>query len=635
MQAQDILKKYWGYTQFRGLQQNIVQSVLKKHDVLAILPTGGGKSICFQVPALMTTGLCIVVSPLIALMKDQVYNLEKRNIKAKAIYAGLSKNEVDEILYKSSKGEYKFLYVSPERLQSKIFKLYLNDLPVSLIAIDEAHCISQWGYDFRPSYLLINILRESKPFVPVIALTASATKLVKDDIVEKLKLKNHSFFQQSFHKPNLSYSAFNVVSKINKVVEILNNVQGSSVVYCKNRRHTTYVAELLKLQNISADFYHAGLLQQERNLKQENWINNKTRVIVCTNAFGMGIDKPDVRTVIHYDIPDCLENYYQEAGRAGRDGKRAFAILLYNNDDVQNLLQSAENKFPNLSKIKEVYRALANYLQLPVGLGMGNQYDFDVVDFARNFKLDVQLAINVLKILEAEGHFVLTESVFIPSKIQVIIDKNSLENFCDLYKSIENTLKGLLRTYVGILDGEVRINEKRLAKATQQSYEKIEKDLKFLLQHNVIKYTIQKESPQLIFILNRAEVDNLHIDETRYKKRKIQYENRINALVDFVKITTLCRSKIIGNYFEDFSIEDCNVCDNCIKKKTKPLTRVEFENFKTKILSLAQNSEIKIDNIEKQFKSIKKEKFWQLIDFMKEEKLILIDSFGIVHVLKS
>ncbi|HRE39678.1 MAG TPA: ATP-dependent DNA helicase RecQ, partial [Chitinophagaceae bacterium] len=356
----EILKRYWGYNAFRPLQEEIINSVLHGKDTLALMPTGGGKSLCYQVPALVKPGLCLVISPLIALMKDQVENLRKKGITAYAIFSGMSRKEVINIFNVATESNCKFLYVSPERLETALFKEYLPGLDINLIAVDEAHCISQWGYDFRPPYLRIAALRKELPGVPMLALTASATPDVQNDICKKLEFTDKQVFRQSFERPNLSYSCFKVDSKINKIIEVLQKVPGSSIVYCKSRKRTKEISELLRLQNISSDFYHAGLVQEERNKKQEAWIGNKTRVIVCTTAFGMGIDKPDVRTVIHADVPDCLENYYQEAGRAGRDGKTSYAVLLYDNRDLHELEEMADLRFPGLDDIRNVYQSVAN-----------------------------------------------------------------------------------------------------------------------------------------------------------------------------------------------------------------------------------------------------------------------------------
>ncbi|MBV9989051.1 MAG: ATP-dependent DNA helicase RecQ, partial [Chitinophagaceae bacterium] len=378
-----ILKKYWGYDEFRPLQEDIIESVLAGRDTLALLPTGGGKSICFQVPALIKEGLCLVISPLIALMQDQVDNLLARNIPAAVIHSGLSYFEVKKILQSGTQGDYRFLYLSPERLETKLFKEYLPALSVDLVVVDEAHCISQWGYDFRPPYLRIAALREELPDTTLIALTASATPAVQEDIMQKLLFRQPNIFRQSFERPNISYSVFSVDSKINKLIDILNKVPGSSIVYCGSRKQTKELAQLLGLHSIAADFYHAGLPQELRNSKQQSWIANKTRVIVCTNAFGMGIDKPDVRTVIHFDAPDCLENYYQEAGRAGRDGKKSFAVLLYQHADKEALENLPARRFPPIAEIKKIYQSLADYLQVPVGSGEGQYYDFDLLNFVR------------------------------------------------------------------------------------------------------------------------------------------------------------------------------------------------------------------------------------------------------------
>ncbi|HQY19192.1 MAG TPA: ATP-dependent DNA helicase RecQ, partial [Ferruginibacter sp.] len=384
-----ILKKYWGFSNFRPLQQDIIEAVLQKNDVLALMPTGGGKSICFQVPAMAMEGICLVISPLIALIKDQVETLQQKGINTLAIYSGMHFTEIKKTLQNAAYGNYKFLYLSPERLQTRLFKEFLPAINPSLIVVDEAHCISQWGYDFRPSYLRIAEIKEELPSVPIIALTASATAKVQLDICEKLLFsKNYKKFQQSFERPNLTYSVFNPTSKQTKLLEIINNTLGSALVYCKSRKQTQQIAEMLQMHKHSAGFYHAGLSNKERNKKQEQWIKNKIRIMVCTNAFGMGIDKPDVRVVVHYDVPDCIENYYQEAGRAGRDGKRSYAVLLYNYGETDALQLKAKIKFPAPEEVKKVYTALMNYLQVPAGSGEGISYAFDLADFSQKFSLD-------------------------------------------------------------------------------------------------------------------------------------------------------------------------------------------------------------------------------------------------------
>ncbi len=385
-----ILKDYWGFTSFRPLQQEIIEAVLAKKDVLALLPTGGGKSLCFQVPAMALEGICIVISPLIALIKDQVHNLNAKGIPALAVYSGMHFLEVKKTLQNAAFGNYKFLYVSPERLETSLFKEFLPAINPVLIAVDEAHCISQWGYDFRPPYLRIAELRKELPGVPVIALTASATSKVQDDICTKLEFGDSALrFKQSFERPNLSYSIFSPESKETKLNEILNKVPGSAIVYCRSRKQTQQIAGLLNLQGIHAQYYHAGLAAKDRSDRQESWIRNETRVMVCTNAFGMGIDKPDVRTVIHYNLPDCLENYYQEAGRAGRDGKRSYAVLLYQPGEIEVLLNQTTIRYPGAQEIKKIYTALMNHLQVAAGGGEGESYDFDVAGFSKNFDLNI------------------------------------------------------------------------------------------------------------------------------------------------------------------------------------------------------------------------------------------------------
>lgn len=627
-----ILQQYWHYTSFRGEQENIIQAVLEKKDVLALLPTGGGKSVCFQVPALLMDGLCLVVSPLIALMKDQVENLLKKNIPAASLTSGMSFFEVKKTFQNAVEGKYKFLYVSPERLESNLFKDYLHELNICLIAVDEAHCISQWGYDFRPPYLRIANLRNEIPEIPVIALTASATPLVQKDIVEKLQFKNANIFSQSFEKPNLSFSVFKEDSKINKTIEILKKVAGSSIIYCKNRKETKKISTLLQQHNISADFYHAGLKQEDRNKKQASWIQNKTRVIVCTNAFGMGIDKPDVRTVIHYDITDCLENYYQEAGRAGRDGKKSYAILLYQTIDEKELELLPNIKFPKIEDIQNVYQSIANYLQIPEGIGEGNYYDFDIIEFCNNFKLDTILVLNVLRFLEQQGHISFNENIFLPSKVVFVADKNSINSFEETHPDLSLVMKTLLRTYEGIYEHKVSVNEKLLAKLCKLSYDKVYDNLKELNNYGIIDYTPQKETPQLYFILNRAPAKHLYIDFTSYNERKKLYKERIEKMLEYIHLEKECRSKFIANYFGDTTVNDCNICDNCLLRKRQSLSEEEFKKIEQQILATIKNQSTTLKDLLQQLNAIKKEKVLQVLDFLQNEKIIFADEKGILFV---
>jgi len=629
---QKILKDYWGYDAFRPLQEDVINSILEGKDTLALMPTGGGKSLCYQVPALAKDGLCLVISPLIALMKDQVENLRRKNITAFAIYSGMTRAEVINTLKVATNSNCKFLYVSPERLETNLFKEYLPGMNINLLAVDEAHCISQWGYDFRPPYLRIAALREELKDVPVIALTASATKEVQDDICEKLQFKEKNIFRQSFERKNLSYSVFKVDSKINKVIEILNKVQGSAIVYCKSRKRTKEIAELLQLQNIIADFYHAGLLQEERHKRQEDWIKNKTRVIVCTNAFGMGIDKPDVRSVIHVDVPDCLENYYQEAGRAGRDGEKSFAVLLYDDNDITELEGLAAIRYPSLDDIKNVYQSVANYLQIPAGTGEGNYFDFDISDFVKKFKLNTHTAIYSLKALEQDSWLSLNEQVFLPSKIKFTTTKEALYDFERSHPELESAIKALLRGYEGIFDFPTSISEIVLIRLLKKDVEEIKKDLLKLDRFGVIHYELQKDSPQLYFPRNRVKVEDLSINMDLYHKRKEKFVARVKNIVQYVQELVTCRSKMIGSYFGDNKLHNCKVCDNCLRQKKVHIDEKEFEKISNRIQTVLAPQPLPSKELMDQLGAIKKEKAWKVIEFLQAENKLEVDNAGWVRL---
>lgn len=623
----EILKQYWGYDSFRPMQEEIIGSVLLGNDTLALLPTGGGKSICFQVPAMLLDGVCLVISPLIALMKDQVENLKKKDITVASIHSGLSYFEVKCILQDCIEGDYQFLYLSPERLETNLFKELLPYIKISLLVVDEAHCISQWGYDFRPSYLRIAQIRESLPDTPMIALTASATVDVQKDILLKLEMHQAKTFKQSFEKPNLSYSVFKVDSKINKLIEILAAVPGSSIVYCNNRRQTKELAELLKLNQINADYYHAGISADERTEKQDAWIQNEVRVMTCTNAFGLGIDKPDVRTVIHFDAPECLESYYQEAGRAGRDGKKAYAVLLYHSSDLEALESMPDKRYPPIPIIKKVYQDIANYLQLPVGTGEMQYFDFDLQEFVKNFQLDTYLVNNTLKILEQEGHCHLSENLFLPARVQFVVDKDSLYAFELSYPDLEPLVKTLLRTYQGIYDNCTSIFEKQLSRILRTPIEDIKLQLIKLHQLRIIEYLPQKEKPQIYFLLNRAPAEYLHIDQDLYLKRKKQYQKRLDAMLDYIQATDACRSNIITTYFGEAAAKYCGVCDNCLKRKKTALNPKDFQLIADKIRNLAGKGSTISETII-QCDPISADDIWLVLRFLESEQVIKIAEDG-------
>lgn len=632
MTIHQVLKEYWGYDAFRPLQEDIINAVLDGKDTLALLPTGGGKSVCFQVPAMTKDGLCLVVSPLIALIKDQVEQLKRRGIPTLAIYSGMSFLEVKKTLQNAIHGNFKFLYVSPERLETKLFLEYLPALTVSMIAVDEAHCVSQWGYDFRPPYLRIANLREQLPSVPVLALTASATKKVQDDICDKLQFtKNQQRFQQSFERPNLSYSVFNEPSKQNKLLEILQKVPGTAIVYCKSRKHTKDVADLLRMNKINADYYHAGLSNDDRTSKQESWIQNKTRVIVCTNAFGMGIDKPDVRVVVHYEVPDCLENYYQEAGRAGRDGKRAYAVLLYTNKELEELQQQSAIRFPDEAVIKNTYTAVMNHLQVAAGSGEGISFDFDIATFTANFKINILTATYAIKALEQEDILSYSDAFFKPSTAFINVNRTDLAEFEQLHPQFEEILKGLLRSYGGIFDYPVTIHETQIAKFIRKPIAEVHKALRQLNEYGIISYAPQKEKPQVTLLQNRMYNDSYSVNMADYNKRRNNFEERVAAIVSYVKETAACRSSLIAGYFDAHLNKACGICDNCISKKELTISKEEFDFIAAGILKAVLSNPMPAKDIFALLRPVKKEKVWKVLEFLQAESKLMATKHGLIY----
>jgi len=608
------------------LQQDIIQSALNGNDTLAVLPTGGGKSICFQVPALVKGKLCLVISPLIALMKDQVESLRKKGITAFAIHAGMTRREVINTLKVATESNCRFLYVSPERLETSLFQEYLPGMDISLIAVDEAHCISQWGYDFRPPYLRIAALREQLPGIPVMALTASATPEVQEDICQKSLFTGQKIFKHSFERKNLSYSVFKPDSKINRLLEIIGKVNGSTIVYCKSRKRTQEICSLLQMQDITAEYYHAGLGYEERNKKQADWINNNVRVIVCTNAFGMGIDKPDVRLVIHADVPDCLENYYQEAGRAGRDGYKSYAVLLCSHHDLHDLENLPFTKFPSLQDIRMVYQCLSNYLQIPVLTGQGMYFDFDFPDFIKKFKINSFTALYSIKALEQDGWLSFNEQVFIQSSVIFTASREQINDFENLHSEIEPLIKTLLRSYEGIFDYPAPVSEKMLAGLLKKELQIIKEDLKTLHQFGIIQYVPQKDTPQIFLLQPRIKVEDLTINMNDYKKRKEKYISRLSAIVQYVNNTAECRSVMIGRYFGDESIKDCGICNNCLDRISKNISKPEFDAIYQNIKSILTDGPVPYKLFLSRLNGIKKEKAWEVINFLQAENKIEISA---------
>jgi ATP-dependent DNA helicase RecQ len=619
MTPEEILKTYWQYDAFRPMQRDIIQSVLDGRDTLALLPTGGGKSICFQVPALCTEGVCLVISPLIALMKDQVENLKKRGIQAAAIFSGMHYKDIDRLFDNAVYGGLKFLYISPERLMTDLAKERIKRMKINLLAIDEAHCISQWGYDFRPPYLEIAAIREFMPDVPVMALTATATPDVVEDICKRLEFKKqYQVFQQDFERKNLSYIVRNVEDKEAKMLDIIKKTRGTSIVYVRSRKATKQLAEWLQKQGFKADYYHAGLDPEERNRRQDAWISNKTNIIVATNAFGMGIDKPDVRSVVHFDLPESLEAYFQEAGRGGRDGKRSYAVLLVNKSDTANLEKNFETSFPEMKDIRRVYEALGSYLQLAVGGGEGQSFDFDMIEFAQRFKFEVLKTYACLKVLEQDGWLVYTEGVFQASNLKFMVNREQLYDFQIRKRELELVIKGLLRALAGALEDYVNFNELQIAQFLRMSVMDLERILNHLHTENIIDFRPRKDKPQLVFVRERAETQYLSIDWNLYMFRKKRAEFRMKKAIEYVELD-ICRSRQLLQYFGQTETDKCNECDVCLEKDKDNLDTNDFTVFSEKIKSLVKRDPLTLKEIVDSFAEKQRTKVIQTIGFMLDE----------------
>ena len=625
-QKQDIffyLKKHWGYDSFRPLQQDIIESILDSKDTLALLPTGGGKSLCFQIPGLVIGGTCLVVSPLIALMNDQVQNLKNKGISAVAITSSMNAKEIDIALNNAAYGHVQFLYVSPERIENETFRQRLSYLPIGLIAIDEAHCISQWGYDFRPSYLKIAELREYFPTVNMIAVTASATKEVVEDIQLKLNFKNQGVFRQSFERKNIRYVVQLEENKYERLLKVIHNIGGSGIVYVRNRKKTEEISKWLIQNKISASFYHAGINTNDRALVQQNWIDNKSQVIVATNAFGMGIDKPDVRFVVHLDLPESLEAYFQEAGRAGRDEKPAYAILLCNNFDVVNLKEQYEQKTSSIDEIKQSYQAIYNFYQIPVESGEGLAVTFDMEEVTRNYNLKPITLFNSIKCLEKEGYVSFLDSGYEPSKVMMVMGKDDLYNFQIKFPKYEPLIKVLLRSYGGLYEQYSHIKEKDVAYRAKISEHELNLQLDNLHKQGVISFIPQTTLPKLIFLQNRINLKFESIRLINYPVLKEKALTRINSVVNYVTEKNVCRSRLLLSYFNETDFKDCGYCDVCVEKYKRNLETDEglIENIK---IELSSHS-LKLNDLMHKFQSVNSKRLNDLINKLIDDDILSID----------
>ncbi len=622
--ALQVLKKYWGHSSFRPLQEDIIQNILDGNDTLALLPTGGGKSICFQVPALVLDGLCLVISPLVALMKDQVERLQKMGITAHALYAGMHQNEIRNILGNCIQGKVKFLYVSPERLNANQFKANIQDLPITLIAVDEAHCISQWGFDFRPEYRQIAQLRPFFPKVPILALTATATKQVIADMQNQLDFKHAKVITGSFYRRNLSYVVRKTESKDSQILKVLKSVQGSGLIYVRSRKKTVEISHWLVKEGISASFYHAGLSFDERNKRQQAWIDNKIRVMVCTNAFGMGIDKPDCRFVVHIEMPDSLEAYYQEAGRAGRDGNKAYCLLLHGPSDSQQMEKRLLQNFPDEKDIRVIYDALCSYLHIPMGVNPERSFLFDLDDFCKNRQLDAYLVRASLSVLQQMEMLHMSDSFYEPSKLMMLMDPGEIYRYQVENEKYDNLLKILLRSYGGLFEKHSIISEKFISTKLKRNEAEIRLSLKKLTQQQVLDYQEQNEAVRLNFKTERIGSSYLRFDKAFYKQRKEIYFIKLQKMIEYAESDYLCRSRILLKYFEEWDSEDCGICDICLNNKRKQ--GFQKEEMERNIKQILQLKPLRIDELIEKLPEYPQEEISNYCRILLDKLILQLDS---------
>ena len=628
-----LLKQYWGYDSFRGIQEEIINSISENKDTLGLMPTGGGKSITFQVPALAKDGLCLVITPLIALMKDQVQNLRKRGIKALSIYSGMSRQDIITTLENCIFGNYKFLYISPERLDTEIFRTKLRKMKVSMITVDESHCISQWGYDFRPAYLKIAEIRELLPDVPVLALTATATPEVVKDIQARLHFRRENVFRMSFERSNLAYIVRKTDNKTGELLHILRSMPGSAIVYVRNRRRTKEITELLNNEDITADFYHAGLDDATKDIRQHRWQSGGSRVMVATNAFGMGIDKPDVRIVIHMDLPDSIEAYFQEAGRAGRDGQKAYAVILYAKADKTTLHKRIPDTFPEKEYIKDVYEHLQYYYQMAMGDGLDCVREFNIEDFCRKFKYFPVPVDSALKILTQAGYLEYTGEQDNTSRLLFTIQRDELYRLREMGDDMDKLIQTVLRSYTGVFTDYTYINEDSLAIRTGLTRRQIYEQLVHLAKLRIVSYIPRKKSPYIIYTRERIEAQLIHISPEIYEERKARYETRINAMLEYVTNDTLCRSRMLLDYFGEKNEHNCGQCDTCIGLRKQTATcQPDREELYEKIHEILSGAPQTPAGLLEQLpieKELLTEALHRLLD---EGKIIVVD--GILQIKK-